>query len=101
MLENAEFVNEIVWSGEVSFKLSCTVDRQIAFTGPLKIRTFVAGEAVNLPGLTVWCGMSSGGFIGPLFFEGTVTVPSYLNLLWISIVPAIRRQCGNGELLST
>jgi hypothetical protein len=49
--------------------------------------------------LTVWCGMSSRGFIGPLFFEGTVTVPAYLNLLWISIVPAIRRQYENGEFL--
>ena len=39
VIENAGFVNEIVWSGEVSFKLSSTVDRLIAFTGPLKIRT--------------------------------------------------------------
>ena len=57
MVENAGFVNEIVWSGEVSFKLSCTVDRQIAFTDPLKIRTFMANKEVNLPGLAhglVW-----------------------------------------------
>jgi hypothetical protein len=75
------------------------VDRQIAFTGPLKIRTFMADKEVSLQGLTVWCRMSSRGFVGPLFFEGTVTVPSYLNLFWISIVPAIRRQYGNGEFL--
>jgi hypothetical protein len=62
VIENAGFVNEIVWSGEVSFKLKRTVDRQIAFTGPVKIRTFMADKEVNLPGLTVWCGMSSRGF---------------------------------------
>jgi hypothetical protein len=50
VLGNAEFVNEIVWSGEASFKLSCTVERQLPFTGPLERSTFVADEAVNLPG---------------------------------------------------
>jgi hypothetical protein len=57
VIENAGFVNEIVWSGEVSFKLSCTVDRQTASTDPLKIRTFMANKEVNLPGLAhglVW-----------------------------------------------
>jgi len=68
VIENAGFVNEIVWSGEVSFKVSSTVDRQIAIAGLLKIRTFMTDNEVNLPGLTVWCGMSSRGFVGPFFF---------------------------------
>jgi hypothetical protein len=40
-------------------------------------------------GLNVWCGLSTRGFIGPFFFEGTVTDLAYLNMLRTSILPAI------------
>ncbi|GFT11903.1 uncharacterized protein NPIL_425361 [Nephila pilipes] len=45
---------------------------------------------VNLPGITVWCGLSSRGLIGPFFFDATVTGTIYLNLLQQSIIPSIR-----------
>jgi hypothetical protein len=50
--------------------------------------------AVNLPGLSVWCGVSSRGVVGPLFFEGTVTGAAYLNMLQEDIVPAVRQLYG-------
>jgi hypothetical protein len=34
-------------------------------------------KAVNLQGLSVWCGVSSRGVVGPLFLEGTVTGQLY------------------------
>jgi hypothetical protein len=31
------------------------------------------GKEVKLPGVNVWCGLSSHGLIGPFFFEGTLS----------------------------
>ncbi|GFT11948.1 uncharacterized protein NPIL_602731 [Nephila pilipes] len=45
---------------------------------------------VNLPGITVWCGLSSRELIRPFFFDATVTGPVYLNLLQQSVIPSIR-----------
>jgi hypothetical protein len=52
-------------------------------------------RAVNLPGLTVWCGLSYRGLTGPLFFEGTVTSPMYLNMPQTFILFAVYQLCGN------
>jgi hypothetical protein len=41
------------------------------------------------------CGLSCRGLIGPICFEGTVTDPVYLSILWASILPASRQLCGN------
>ena len=49
---------------------------------------------VNLPGLTVWCGLSSRGVIAP-FFKGTVTGALYIDMLETSILPAIRELYGD------
>ncbi|PNF23512.1 hypothetical protein B7P43_G05612 [Cryptotermes secundus] len=46
-----------------------------------------AGKEVILPGVNVWCGLSSHGLIGPFFFEGTVTGQVYLDMLQTSIFP--------------
>jgi hypothetical protein len=35
---------------------------------------------VKLPGITVWCGLTSEGLLGPFFFNDTVTGATYLNL---------------------
>lgn len=59
----AGFPHKIVWSNEASFP-------HVTFE-----------HHVNLPGVTVWCGISALGIIGPFFFNGTVTGESYLNLL--------------------
>ncbi|PNF37781.1 hypothetical protein B7P43_G10765 [Cryptotermes secundus] len=53
------------------------------------------GKEVNLPGVNVWCGLSSRSLIGPFFFEGTVTSQVYLDMLQISIFPTIRELFGD------
>ena len=50
---------------------------------------------VNLPGLTVWCGLSSRGLIGPFIFESTVTGALYLDMLQTSTLSAIRELYGD------
>ena len=49
----------------------------------------------NLPGITVWCGLSPRGLIGPFFFKGTVTGAMHLDMFQTSILPAIRELYGD------
>jgi hypothetical protein len=53
---------------------------------------------VSLPGLSVWCGVSSRGVVGPFFLEGTVIGAPYLNMLQASIVPSIRQLYGHEDM---
>jgi hypothetical protein len=41
----------------------------------------VIQEELNVPGLTVWAGIWSGGIVGPYFFYGTVSGGSYPEML--------------------
>jgi hypothetical protein len=50
---------------------------------------------VNLPGITVWCGLTSEGILGPFLFDDTLTGATYLNLLQEAIMPDLRAQFGN------
>jgi hypothetical protein len=87
--EDGEFVKKIVWSDEAQFRLNGTVNRHnCVYWAPGNPHIHV-DKAVNLPGLNVWCGLSTRGLIGPFFFEGTVTGLAYLNMLRTSILPAI------------
>jgi hypothetical protein len=38
-------------------------------------------EELNVPSITVWAGIWSGGIVGPYFFDGTLTGESYLEML--------------------
>ncbi|PSN39835.1 hypothetical protein C0J52_19063, partial [Blattella germanica] len=37
-------------------------------------------KAVNLPGVHMWCGLSSRGLVGPFFFDATITGEVYLEM---------------------
>lgn len=90
-----EFAGKFVWSDEAQFKLNGTVNRHnCVYWAPDNPHVHV-DKAVNLPGLTVWCGLSSRGLIGPFFFEGTVTGHAYLDMLQTRILPAIQALYGN------
>ena len=43
--------------------------------------TIFCRKLCYLPGINVWCGLSSRGIIGPFFFDGIVTSQVYLNML--------------------
>jgi hypothetical protein len=75
--KDEEFVSKTVWSNEVTFKLDGTVNRHKCVT-PDSPHIHVE-DAVNLPGLTAWCGLSYRGS----FFEGTITGRVYLNIHFI------------------
>lgn len=44
---------------------------------------------VNLPEVTVWCGLSPGRLIEPCIFYATLAGPVYPNLLQQSVMPSI------------
>ena len=78
---SAEITDQIIWSDEATFKVNGHVNRHNSVywceTNPREILE----KEVNVPGITVWGGISSSGMIGPFFFEGTVTGNSYLTML--------------------
>jgi hypothetical protein len=95
--EDAQFVDIIVWSDEATFKLSGTVNQHNCTYCSSENLNIHVDKALNLPGLTVWCGVLSSGIVGLYFFEGTVTGAEYLTMLEESIVPAIRQLCGDDK----
>ena len=89
----------MVWSDEAPFKLNETVNRyNCVFWAAENPHVYVEKE-VNIPGLSVCCGLSLRGLIGPFFFEGTVTGQVYLDMLRTSILPAICTLFGNDRFL--
>lgn len=92
--EDEQFVTKVVWSDEAQFKLNGTVNRHnCVYWAPENPHVHV-DKAVNLPGVTVWCGLSSRGLVGPFFFDGTVTGQVYLGMLRTSILPGVRALYG-------
>nr|CAI5828082.1 unnamed protein product [Callosobruchus analis] len=67
------FMGSIIWSDEAQFKLNGTVNRHNCVYWCEENPHITIEKAVNLPGVNVWCGLSSRGLIGPFRFEGTVT----------------------------
>ncbi|XP_076368679.1 uncharacterized protein LOC143256014 [Tachypleus tridentatus] len=80
--KDAQFPNKIVWSNEATFKLNDSVNHH-------NCTYWAPQNHVNLPGVTVWCGLSALSVIGPFLFENTVTGLVYLNFLQESVVPRI------------
>lgn len=59
------FMGSIIWSDEAQFKLNGTVNRHNCVYWGEENPHITIEKAVNLPGVNVWCGLSSRGLIGP------------------------------------
>lgn len=95
----AGFPHKIVWSDEATFKLNGTINRHnCTYWAPVNPHVTLKHH-FNLPGVTVWCGISALGIIGPFFINGAVTDESYLNLLQEFVGPQIPEMSGDdGEI---
>ena len=85
-----------MWSDEATFKLNGSINRHNCTYWGLESYWglnphVMVDHHVNSPGITVWCGLSSRGLIGPFFFDATGTGLVYLNLLQQSVVPSISK----------
>jgi hypothetical protein len=61
------FPDLIVWSDEATFKLNGTVSQHNCVYWSHENPHVTEEAAVHLPGISVWCGLSSRGMIGPFF----------------------------------
>ena len=78
----------------MTFKLNGTVNRHDSvYWAPENPHVLM----VNLPGVHVWCGLSSRGLVGPFFFDATITGEVYLEMLRTSILPGVRALYGADE----
>lgn len=88
--EDVEFAGKFVWTDEAQFKLNGIVNRHnCVYWAPENPNVHI-DRAVNLSGVSVWCGLSVRGLIGPFFFEDTITGAAYLEMLQTNILPAIQ-----------
>ncbi len=69
------------WSDESTFKLNGHVNRHNAVMWAEDNPDYTMEREFQSPGVCVWAAISSNGIIGPFFFDGTVTSPSYLSML--------------------
>lgn len=79
--KNSRLLDKIIWSDESEFKLNGCINRHNccywASSNPHEL--YPVQEFA--PGVTVWCGLTSSGVIGPYFFDGNVNQHSYLAML--------------------
>jgi hypothetical protein len=60
-----DFPRRILWTDEASFKLNGRINKHNSvYWGDFNPHE----EELNVPGLTVWAGIWSGGIVGPYFF---------------------------------
>ena len=96
--EDAAFPSKIVWSDEASFKLNGSINRHNCTYWAPENPHVTMEHHLNLPGVTVWCGISALGILGPFFFDQTVTGDVYLNLLQESVGPRVEEIFGDEEI---
>ena len=83
MLENqqtdVEFSKKILFSDKVHFQLSDYVNKHNCRIWLSKNPHVIQYQPMHPPRITVWCGIWSGGVIGPYFFENAAGATVILN----------------------
>ncbi|PSN32777.1 hypothetical protein C0J52_26907 [Blattella germanica] len=77
-------------AARLAFKLNGTVNQHDSVYWAPENPHVSVDKAVNLPGVHVWCGLSSWGSVGLFFFDATITGELYLEMLCTSIFPGLR-----------
>ena len=85
-------VDRIMWSDEAVFKLNGQINKHNCVYWNSENLHHNLQKSVNLPGISVWCAISSRGIIGPYFFDTTVTGDSYLSMLQSWFWPQVAEQ---------
>lgn len=89
--QNPRLLDKIIWSDESNFRLNGVINRHnCCYWAPFNPHVQIPIDE-QAPGLTVWCGLYSGGILGPFFFEETVTGARYLTVLKDDVWPIINR----------
>ncbi|PSN43145.1 hypothetical protein C0J52_17079 [Blattella germanica] len=84
-------------AARLTFKLNGMVNRHDSvYWAPENLHVHV-DKAVSLPGVHVWCGLSSRGLGRPFSFDATITGEVYLEMLGTSILPGLHALYGPDE----
>ncbi len=89
---DSDLLDRIFWSDEAKFSMNSTVNRHNCTYWARENPHFHFEVPNNQQGVTVWCGMSSNGLIGPFFFNDTVNGPLYKEMLVEYVWPKISRK---------
>ncbi|PSN52732.1 hypothetical protein C0J52_06140 [Blattella germanica] len=84
-------------AARLKFKLNGTANRHDSVYWAPENPHVRVDKAVNLPGVHVWCGLSSRGLVGPFFFDATITGEVYLEMVRTSILLGVRALYGADE----
>ncbi|CAF4207689.1 unnamed protein product [Rotaria sordida] len=87
--EDENIFDKIIWTDEAVFKLNGHVNRHNSIYWASENPKIDLERELNVPGISVWVGLSSYGVIGPFFFSSTVTGASYVQMLRDDFQPVI------------
>lgn len=79
--EEHQLVDRIMWSDEAQFCMNGHVNKHNCCYWDYQNPRIQIPVPNDRRGINVWCGISSGGLVGPYFFDGNVTSDAYLTLL--------------------
>ncbi|MCP4491774.1 MAG: hypothetical protein GY820_31375 [Gammaproteobacteria bacterium] len=88
----------IIFSDEAVFTVDGRVNKQNCRYWCDENPNFYTEQPLHSPKVMVWCALWSGGLIGPFFFEGSVTAPTYLEMLEKFFWPLIADHPNRQEL---
>ena len=88
--ERAININKIIFTDEAHFWLDGYVNRQNFRVWGTEKPELLRTKPLHPQKLTVWCGLTSAGIIGPFFIEYSITSEVYHELLDNEILPEIR-----------
>ena len=83
------FPDRILWSDEATFKLNGRVNRHNCVYWSDSNPHAILEEELNVPGITVWVAIWSGGITGPCFFDETVNSENDLAMLTDTVLPEL------------
>jgi len=89
--EDETLLSHIVWTDEAHFHLSGEVNRHNCRYWSKDNPHHTVSSPMYSAKTTVWCGIWSGGVIGPIFFDETITGQSYLAMLKEQLLPMLQR----------
>ena len=90
LLENdASVLNRLLFTDEAHFHVSGDVNRHNLRYYAKENPNFIVTQPLHSPRVTVWAGVWAGGFLGPFFFDETITGARYLEMLQNVILPLL------------
>ena len=81
------FPHRILWSDEAKFHLSGAVNRHNCVYWREAPPGKTSEKTATTVGINVWCGMWSGGIVGPVFLEENINQDVYLAVLNQHVLP--------------